>query len=349
MHHKTSYLLPVIGLSCAALLVTLALSMAGPDALAGRLGPIRALIAFALLSGLLALWLARLLRAELTRMDATRERIETTLNALPDAVIRIDGDGRPICFNPAGESLLGLAGHDGPEGSTSPWQLIDHQTRAPLLAALLARSHKDGLTRIPPGARLINRHGLELEVEGECLPLPGRDGQTGHYLLQLRDVTEAREWLRQQPDLWDRDPVSTLPGRAFMENRLNRALRNRRGGDLPLTYLALSFNGIQAVYDEVGSQAGDALIRHLTALLRAHVRDTDLVARLDSQAYAVLLTSCPAEISQRIAGEIRAALADFSFHWEGLSHPIAVAIGQVDAPPFDGCLDELLAAAAPGR
>ena len=150
-------------------------------------------------------------------------------------------------------------------------------------------------------------------------------------------------------DLWDRDPVSSLPGRCYMENRLNHAMRNRRAGDLPMSYLHFYVSGIQAVYQGAGGLAGDALVRHLAARLRAHVRDTDLITRMGEECFGILLTYCPAEISRRIAGEILADLDQFRFDWDGRSHHVVAAMGEVDMPPFEGTLDDLLAAARPPR
>ncbi|TCJ15349.1 diguanylate cyclase [Parasulfuritortus cantonensis] len=270
---------------------------------------------------------------------------EATLNALPDAVILLDPAGRPRYLNPAGSQMCGA----GPQDGGAPgWQLLDHDSRAPLLDTLLARARREGPARIPAGTRLLGSHGLELEVEGYCQPLHDDAGAITDFLLQLRDVTEESEWRRRQPDLWNRDPVSNLPGRIFMENRLNLALLNRRASDLPMTYILVQVSGLRAVYDSAGGEAGDSLVRHLSGLLHAKVRDTDLVARMADEAFAVLLAACPAEASRRIAGKLRASLDGFHFEWAGRRHDIRATLGEVDVPPFAGGLDELLATARTG-
>ena len=277
--------------------------------------------------------------AQAPSTDGQGNSAENLLSRLQNAVIRLDLQGHINYANTSAKAMLGLLDGDDGDG----WQLIDHQTRADLLENLLARTARQGLIRIPDGTRLVSRHGLESEVEGSCQPLRDASAQIEAYLLVLRDVTEEREWRRQQPDLWDRDPVSALPGRNFMENRLNQALQNKRSSDLPLTYLRVTLTGIQQVYEGVDETAGDALVRHLAALLRAHVRDTDLIARLDERSFGILLTHCPPEISQRITAGIRIGLGDFHFEWQGQSHAVEARIGQADVPPFEGSLDELLA------
>lgn len=299
--------------------------------------------------GLLAAALLRQARQRKDQVRASLHHMESTLNALPDAVIQIDAAGRPRYLNPSAGALLGIATDAPPPPREHAWQLLEHDSRQTILPRLLEQAAKTGLTRIPANARLINQHGLELEVEGNCQPLRNCDGALDGFLLQLRDVTEEREWRRQQPDLWDRDPVSNLPGRCFMENRLGRALQNRRTADLPLCYLYVAVSGIRATYDQANGLAGDSLVRHLTALLRAHVRDTDLVARMGQECFAILLTACPADIGRRIAAGLRDDLARFRFDWDGRRFPVDAVVGEVTMPPFDGSLDDLLAAARPTR
>lgn len=364
MNSESSFLLSAVGLCCAALLAALMLSAGTPapgtgaaaagllapdDAAGGPAGLARLLVGLALLAGLSALWLVRRNRDRMARMKAAMHQVEGTLNALPDAVILTDAEGRPGYLNPAAEAMLGIAQGDLPDDLAGQWQLVDHESRQPLIRHLLAQAGREGQVHIPANARLINRHGLELEVEGVCRPLRDREGRVDRYLVQLRDVTEEREWRRQQPDLWDRDPVSSLPGRCYMENRLNHAMQNRRAGDLPMSYLHLYVSGIEAVYQNAGGLAGDALIRHLTARLRSHVRDTDLIARMGQECFGILLTYCPAEISRRIADEAVADLNGFRFDWDGHSHGFEAALGEVDMPPFEGNLDDLLATARPNR
>lgn len=340
MSNKIRFLRPLIGLIWATPLTALAASDSGQSpATMAQPGLAVILAISAVLAVILWAWYNRMKQARLLDANA---RVETVLNAIPDAVIQLSAAGVVNYLNPAGEAMLG-----NEAGMAAPWHFIDHATRSPLLAVLLAQADKEGLIRLPAGARLINRFGLEMEVEGSCQPLRDEHGQTDGYLLQLRDVSEESEWRRQQPDLWDRDPVSSLPGHSFMADRMNRALQNRRAADRPMTYLYISFTGIRAIYDKLGSQAGDTLVRHLTALIRTYVRDTDLIARMDEENFAVLLTFCPAEIGQRIAQGIQGALQGFSFEWENINHPVQGKLGQVDIPPFDGGVDELLAVARP--
>ena len=198
---------------------------------------------------------------------------------------------------------------------------------------------------LPEDARLITPQGVELEVKGSCRVVRDANGHILVNILQLQDVTEEREWMRRQPDLWDRDVLTTLPGHNFMINRLTRLLERERAGERPLSYLHIRLDGVEDVYSQAGTKAGDALIRHLTALVRSQFRDTDILARMATDSFGALLTLCPESVAEKIRTNIHHCLTASQFQWEGKTYRIGVRIGEVRVPPFSGTVEELLAMA----
>jgi diguanylate cyclase (GGDEF)-like protein len=297
------------------------------------LGTIIALLAIGL-----SILLIRVREAALLQAVA---QSEDTLNALEQGILRMDADCRVTYLNPAASRMLGN------EPGQLPVQinLIDHSTRQSLFPSMLAQARDGDLAPIPPGARLLTPQGIELEVEGSCRALQDDQGKVQIAILQLHDVTEEREWTRRQPDLWDRDPLTSLPGRNFMLHRLNRVTERVRAGERPIAYLRITLDGIQHVYQNAGVKAGDTLIRYLAELLRTYVRDTDLLARMDKHEFGALLLLCPKEVADRIAADILAALASSRFHWQNKSYEIKARLGHIQIPPFEGTVEELLAAA----
>jgi len=219
----------------------------------------------------------RLVRNHEAALTRKITQTEDTLDALNQGVIRIDGQGRVTYLNPAASKLLG----ENSDRLPDRLNLVDPLTRDSLVASLLADDERTDQMPLSWGARLITRQGAELEVEGTCRIVRDALSEIQFAVLLLRDVTEEREWLRRQPDLWDRDTLTTLPGSNFMISRLNRVLERERAGERPIAYLQIGFDGVQQVYRAAGKRAGDRLVRHLSAMLRAHIRDTDLLARMN--------------------------------------------------------------------
>lgn len=333
--HRQSKLLPLI----TALAIALALLLFLFDSSSGQGGKLVWLLA---VGGVLAIAISTRLALRHEAALVTRlTHAESTLEALGEAVIRLDGQGRIEYLNPAARRLLETEGAELPETIN----IVDHASRQALLPTLLAEKTDHQAVALPAGARLIAPLGIEFEVAGSCLTMRYADGQLQAAVLLLRDITEEQEWIRSQPDLWDRDPLTALPGRSFMLKRLTRMLERERAGDRPISYIQVAIDGIDQVYEGAGSRAGDILVRNLTTLLRAQIRDTDLLARMDDATFGILLTLCPDEVNDRILARIRDNLATSVFSWDGKAYAIVGRTGHVCIPPFQGCVDDLFAAA----
>lgn len=95
----------------------------------------------------------------------------------------------------------------------------------------------------------------------------------------------------------------------------------------------LDLDQFKVVNDTCGHLAGDELLRQVGATLTAHVRKRDTVARLGGDEFAILLEHCQRQQVQRIAREVREALQDFRFLWQGRGFQIGASIGLVPIEP----------------
>ena len=107
-------------------------------------------------------------------------------------------------------------------------------------------------------------------------------------LLEVVEELQASEAAAQHAAL--HDPLTGLPNRALMEDRLDSALnRNRRDGE-KTALLMLDLDGFKRVNDSWGHAAGDDLLRQVGARLRSLLRETDTVARIGGDEFTILQT-----------------------------------------------------------
>ncbi len=108
------------------------------------------------------------------------------------------------------------------------------------------------------------------------------------------------------------DPLTGLVNRALFDSSLNAAVEEARVGR-ECAVLCLDLDGFKAVNDQLGHAAGDAVLHVVADRLRASVRRSDLVARLGSDEFAVLmpgplLPGTPRDLATRIIDAFAAPL-----------------------------------------
>ncbi len=154
---------------------------------------------------------------------------------------------------------------------------------------------------------MTNARGEVLDLELTMLPLEQARAQ--RLVFVLRDDSERR---RQEERLsWEatHDPLTGLANRrAFMASLVHwlGEARNGAGGSV----LALvDLDHFKAVNDEGGHLLGDELLRHLAAIFRDQIRQTDIAARLGGDEFAVLLPGCGESRALEIMEQIRVRIA----------------------------------------
>lgn len=180
-------------------------------------------------------------------------------------------------------------------------------------------------------------NGTVVEIRG--VPLHG-----GGFVTTYLDVTEQRRQQALIAHLAHHDPLTDLPNRALMLDRLGQALaRARRGEALALYYLDL--DRFKPVNDRYGHAVGDALLVEIARRFRQATRETDTVARVGGDEFVILqsgvrliadVETLAQRLVQALSGEYDIGAATVEI---GVSVGIALA-------PIDGLdKDELLSKA----
>jgi diguanylate cyclase (GGDEF)-like protein len=109
------------------------------------------------------------------------------------------------------------------------------------------------------------------------------------------------------------DMLTGLPNRALFMEKLAEADAAREQDGTPAAVLFLDVDNLKAVNDKLGHEGGDILIKTLGERLLGAVRDTDTVARLSGDEFAILLlgpgSAHQAErVAHRLLDSLRAPL-----------------------------------------
>lgn len=151
-----------------------------------------------------------------------------------------------------------------------------------------------------------------------------------------RDATHAR--IRQLAYF---DGLTGLPNRAMFRSSAARTLQALRHEQAPAALLFIDLDRFKLVNDSQGHAAGDALLSEVAARLAQGARARDLVARLASDEFALLLTNCPparaAYMAQRTLQNIAQPVAI-----QGQVHVPHASIGVALYPEDGTDIDDLL-------
>ncbi len=115
------------------------------------------------------------------------------------------------------------------------------------------------------------------------------DGHISHYVVAFSDISQRKEAEEQIRNLAFFDPLTQLPNRRLLIDRLGLALaattRYRKHGAL----LFLDLDYFKNLNDTLGHEAGDQMLVEVAGRLKSCVREGDTVARLGGDEFVVML------------------------------------------------------------
>lgn len=237
------------------------------------------------------------LRQTSAMLAQERARLAAVLASMRQGVLALDAQGTVQLCNAPLCRLLGLPGTPAQWHGRTLAQLLaaselpaEAWREEPGVAAAsasggdaLGSQGYEGLGEPPvarPDGRLLAR---------DRVPLLGDDGQPQGTLWLVRDVTD--ELLAQERLRWQamHDPLTRLPNRLLLADRLQRAMARARRSQELLAVCMLDLDDFKRVNDVLGHEAGDALLLRVAERLRGCIRAEDTVARLGGDEFVLLL------------------------------------------------------------
>ncbi len=154
-------------------------------------------------------------------------------------------------------------------------------------------------------AELINykKDGTLFWIELDIAPVKNAAGITTHWVSAARDITDRKIAEEEIEYLAFYDPLTQLPNRQMLMDRLERALSRigSRGKKEQLNIngalMFIDLDNFKVLNDTLGHATGDNLLCKVATRLGACVRLSDTVARLGGDEFVVMLESLPEEVT----------------------------------------------------
>lgn len=266
----------------------------------------------------------------LEERDAMVSRLSMAVEQSPEGIVITDTTGRIEYVN---DALVRNTGYTREE-------LIGRNPRILNTGRTPRATHEDLWATLARGAvwrgELHNtrKDGSAYVELATIAPIKRPDGAITHYVAVKEDITQRRQSQERLHRLAYYDPLTELPNRAMLRERLSQTiLSSGRTGEHGMLLL-VDIDRFKQLNDTQGHEAGDRLLQAIARRLRRAVREEDTVARLGDDDFAVIIENLSPQEgdaiarSQLIAKKIHADLnAPYEFDERGLLHYATHSVG----------------------
>lgn len=145
--------------------------------------------------------------------------------------------------------------------------------------------------------------------------------------LTLRLVLQLETTRAELDHAVHHDPLTGLHNRRYFMQALQRQIVDACAGGAPFAVAIIDVDNFKAINDRHGHLGGDDVLRHLTLRCTAHVRTSDVFARIGGEEFAVLIRNVDLEQARHCAERfLRAAQAHPVVMPDG-PQPVTISIG----------------------
>jgi len=333
-NYRSFFRLPIDGCGVIVLLSPEVLATTLP--LPQMFAPVMALLAKAIM-------LCRSNDERTNGLIAERNLLAGVFESSSSGVMLTDAEVNIIEVNPAFTRITGYSPQEI-RGRPPHWLSSGRQNRefyAEMWRAINIKGHWQG--------EIWNRR-KNGEVYPEWLtinPVSDKSGLLTNYVAIFSDISERKEAEAKIHQLAFYDPLTNLPNRRLLMDRLQQAFavsaRSKGHGAI----LFLDLDNFKTLNDTKGHDIGDLLLGEVAKRLNLCVRDGDTVARLGGDEFVVVLESLSIDAdeaaaqSELVAEKIRMALNQPCNLKDHLYHTTP-SIGIVLFIGYRECLDDLL-------
>ena len=189
--------------------------------------------------------------------------------------------------------------------------------------------------------RMQVAEGCIRDMESSGSVIRDGEGRVARVVVVSRDVTARKQMEDQVRQLAFYDPLTNLPNRRLLNDRLNQALAASTRSGCYGALMFLDLDNFKLLNDTQGHEVGDLLLIEVADRLKSCVRQMDTVARFGGDEFLVMISELHTDktestVQARIVAEkIRVTLAEpyrLNVKLEGktesrVEHPCTASIG----------------------
>ena len=248
------------------------------------------------------------LENDITQRKAAEEQLKLAASVFEhshEGIMIADADAHILNVNPAFSRITGYTKAEAlgltPKMLSSDRH--DERWHRQMWQTLLTEGHWQGEI-------WSRRKNGEVYPERQAISAVHDDlGQIRHFVAVFSDISQQKTHEAELDRIAHHDPLTGLPNRRLLADRLTQAMARAKREDTILTVACLDLDGFKPINDAYGHAAGDQFLIEISQRLKNTLRGDDTLARLGSDEFVLLLGGQDdLQVSQTSLNRILAAI-----------------------------------------
>lgn len=227
------------------------------------------------------------------QVQASSRRYHEILETCVDGFWLLDLEGRILSVNSA---YVRRSGYSRDQLLTMHVSDLEALHDPAVIAANIRRLASEGAVQFESLHRASDGSLWPVEVKAVMLA-----GEEGRFFAFLRDLSERKRAEEEIINLGFYDPLTGLPNRRLLLERLRHAMAGSSRNQLYCAVLFIDLDHFKVINDTVGHETGDLLLQEVARRLRELVREEDTIARLGGDEFVAVLEELDADINSAMA------------------------------------------------
>jgi diguanylate cyclase (GGDEF)-like protein/PAS domain S-box-containing protein len=249
---------------------------------------------------------ASLRQAEAELRDS-EERFRVAFNQAGVGLAHVAPEGRWLMVN---SKLCEIVGYTQAEMLNLRFQDITHPDDVLVDWALAKRMLNRELDEQTREKRYLHKNGHYIWVNLTSSMVRDEQGRPKYYSTVVEDISRRKQAEQDLLHLASYDPLTSLPNRSLLIDRLSSALAYGHRDDAATAVLVIDLDRFKNVNDSLGHGVGDLILMEVARRLASTIHAGDMLARFGGDEFVIVRPDVTREDAVAVlAGELQAALA----------------------------------------
>lgn len=175
--------------------------------------------------------------------------------------------------------------------------------------------------------QFLKRDGQYIWLEANVNTIYNENGDFEKLVLVARDIIQRKHFQSQLETLAYYDYLTNIPNRRYFMEKLSSEISRANDTNQLLALMYLDIDYFKNINDKLGHHIGDMLLVMLTRRIQNILRDTDILARIGGDEFAIILSNLSSSTEAQIIGERIAKKLQEPWYIEGHTFQTTSSIG----------------------